>query len=112
MKYLLLILVVSNLFANGRDWRYERPKDYRTHYYKSSSFIYDSKKDRLGIGISNRERDLKILQARIFEAADWTELEKDYLVFRAKNVTFRELKEIYSQIEPYKLKRLMEYVAK
>lgn len=110
MKYLFIILLFSKAFASGRDWRYERPKDYKTQYYKSSSLVYDEKRERLDIGISTRQRDLKILQARIFEAAEWTELEKDYLLFRAKNVTFRELKEIYSQIEPYKLKRLKESV--
>lgn len=96
----------------GRTWKYERPKDYKTKLYDSSLRKYNKDAQRLKLGLTRRQMDDLIIKARIFQASEWTDLEKDYLVFRARNFSLKELKSVYPQIIPYKLKRLIEIVRK
>lgn len=111
---ILVILFLTPLYsmAMGRIWKYEKTKDYKTKLYDSSLRKYDKSTQRLKLGFSRRKRDNMIIKARIFQASEWTDLEKDYLVFRAKNLSLKEFKSVYPQIIPYKLKRLMEIVKK
>jgi hypothetical protein len=117
-KVLLITLFVysAGVMAMGQlsfnnEFDYEKPKDEVTNFYEiQSSDIFDKKRQRLRLWVSDQQRDFDILRAQIRLAEGWPPLEKDYLYFRAYSNSLDTLKKVYPHIIPYKLRRLKEYV--
>jgi hypothetical protein len=111
MKLFFITLLSTTIaFSMGKVWEYERPVDLRSKLKKSSLTMYNQSRERLNIKISKKDRDIILIKSRLFQCQEWTDLEKDYLIFRARLVNLSELKEIYPQVTGYKLKRLIELV--
>lgn len=95
----------------NNEYSYEKPEDKVTNFYEiQSSDIFDKKKQRLKLWVSDEQRDFDLLRAQIRIAEGWTPLEKDYLYFRAYSNSLDTLKNVYPHIIPHKLRRLKEFV--
>ncbi|MDA9793150.1 hypothetical protein N9B72_01070 [Bacteriovoracaceae bacterium] len=111
MKFFFITLLSTTIaFSMGKVWEYERPVNRRSKLKKSSLNVYNQSRERLDINISKKDRDLILIKSRIFQCQEWTDLEKDYFIFRARQLTLSELKRVYPQVNGYKLKRLIEIV--